>query len=476
MITFVRIVRYCSNFTMETYYNIKFLQKIFLLILLPFIGESSYGQSDLSGHTAVDHIVATVGNEIILHSEVEMQYLSQMQMGFKNLSAEEARCIVMEDILFQKLLLSQAKKDSIEVSNDQVEGELDRRMRYFVSQIGSEQKLEEYYGKSIVEIKAEFRELVKSQILVQRMQAKTTEHVKATPSEVREFFEDIPKDSLPYINAEIEVSHIVKKSPISETERQRTIDKLEELKERIAKGEDFGVLAFMYSEDPLSAKENGELGFVERGTLVPEFEAAAFSLKEGEVSGIVETKFGYHIMRLIERRGELVNLRHILIAPKVSNEDLQKAKLFLDSIYQLIAIDSLTFSEAAEKFSDDEDTKLNGGVMVNMQTGTSKFEATHLDPLLSFTIDKMLVGQVSQPTLMNTADGKQAYRLIQLKSRTKPHVANLKDDYQRIQEVTLEVKQQKAIQVWIKKKRAKTYIHIKEEYSDCVFANDWTTP
>ena len=444
--------------------------------MIPLMWESANSQDKGSGQTVVDHIVATVGSEIVLHSEVEMQYLSQMQMGLSNMSLKKAKCIVLEDILFQKLLLSQAKIDSIEVSNDQVDGELDRRMRYFIQQIGSEQKLEEYYGKSIVEIKAELRDLVKNQILVQRMQARTTEHVKATPSEVRAFFERIPKDSLPYINAEIEASHIVKKPPISEEEKQRTIAKLEELKGRISKGEDFGVLAFMYSEDPLSAKENGELGFVQRGTLVPEFEAAAFGLKKGEVSDIVETKFGYHIMRLIERRGELVNLRHILIAPKVSNEDLQKAKLYLDSIYELIAIDSLTFERAAEKFSDDEDTKMNGGVMINMQTGTAKFEATHLDPLLSFAIDKMIVGQISQPALMNTPDGKEAYRLVKLKSRSKPHVANLRDDYQRIQEVTLEVKQQEAIQVWIKKKRAKTYIHVKEEYSDCVFANDWTTP
>ncbi len=461
---------------METIYSIKYAQKAWLLILMPFIWGSAYSQDKVSGQTVVDHIVATVGNEIILHSEVEMQYLSQMQMGLSKMPIEKAKCVVLEDILFQKLLLSQAKIDSIEVSNDQVESELDRRMRFFIDQIGSEQKLEEYYGKSIVEIKAEFRELVRSQILVQRMQAKTTEHVKATPSEVREFFENIPKDSLPYISAEIEVSHIVKKPPISEEERQRTIDKLEVLRERITKGEDFGVLAFMYSEDPLSAKENGELGFVQRGTLVPEFEAAAFSLKKGEVSDIVETKYGYHIMRLIERRGELINLRHILIAPKVSNEDLQLAKLFLDSIYELIAIDSLTFEEAAEKFSDDDETKKNGGVMISLQTGTSKFEASNLDPLLSFTIDKMLVGQISQPTLMNTTDGKDAYRLVKLRSRSKPHVANLKEDYQRIQEVTLEIKKQKAIQEWIKKKRVKTYIHIKEEYSDCNFTSDWVTP
>lgn len=446
-----------------------------MLILTLFILGSTYGQDKVSDQQLLDHIVATVGNEIILNSEVEMQYLSQKQMGLGSMPLEKAKCIVLEDLLFQKLLLTQAKIDSIEVSSDQVEGELDRRMRYFIAQIGSEQKLEEYYGKTIAEIKSEFRELVESQILVQRMQAKTTEHVKATPSEVREFFEKMPKDSLPYINAEIEVSHIVKKSPISEQETQRIKDKLEEIRTRISKGEDFGVLAFMYSEDPLSAKENGELGFVQRGSLVPEFEAMAFSLKEGEVSEIVETKFGFHIMRLIERRGELINLRHILIAPKVSNEDLFKAKEFLDSIYQQIAIDSITFEEAALKFSDDEETKMNGGIMINMKSGSAKFEASDLDPLLAYSIDKMIVGQISQPALMNTTDGKQAYRLVKLKSRSKPHVANLKDDYQRIQEFTLEVKQQAAIELWIKKRRAKTYIHIKEEYSGCAFSNDWST-
>src|SRR3990172_10849410 len=219
----------------------------------------------------IDEIAGIVGNEIILHSEIQMQYLSQ-NMAMKNVSEERAKCLVFEEMLYQKLLLNQAQIDSVEVSDDQVESELDRRMRYFISQIGSEQKLEEYYGKSLIEIKSEFRELVKNQLLIQTMQAKTTEKIKVTPFEVREYFERIPRDSLPFINSEVQIAQIVRKPAVNEDEKKIVKEKLENLRKRIVSGENFGTLAYLYSEDPLSAKQNGELGFVDRGSFVPEFE------------------------------------------------------------------------------------------------------------------------------------------------------------------------------------------------------------
>jgi len=265
----------------------------------------------------------------------------------------------------------------------------------------------------------------------------------------------------------------VRKPAVNEDEKKRVKEKLENLRERIVSGEDFGTLAYLYSEDPLSAKQNGELGFVERGSFVPEFEAVAFNLKEDEVSKIIETTYGFHILQLIERRGERINIRHILLIPQVASYDLLKAKTFLDSIAVLIANDSLTFAEAAMKFSDDEDTQLNGGMMINQLDGTTRLETDQLDPVLLFMIDKMRVGEASKPALMNTLDNKQAYRLVRLISRTKPHRANLKDDYQRIQNAALTEKQNKAISKWIEKKRANIYVKIDDEYKTCNFDHNW---
>ena len=271
------------------------------------------------------------------------------------------------------------------------------------------------------------------------------------------------------------ISHIVRIPEIREEEKEKLKKKLEGIRERILNGEDFGTLAYMYSKDPMSAKKNGELGFVQRGALVPEFEAVAFNLKEDEVSEIIETSFGYHILQLVERRGEKVNVRHILLTPEVSSDDLSKASDFLDSIASLIENGSLTFAEAAEKFSDDEDSKDNGGLVVNVQTGKTAFESSQLDPVLSFTIDKMEIGEISKPSLMVTDNGRQAYRLIRLIRRTDPHIANLRDDYQRIQNAALAEKQNNATDKWIKKKLKDTYVKIDDEYRNCKFTNGWST-
>jgi len=469
---------------------------LFILFFIPLLGGVSGGSSFAQSKTVIasfqnlfdslnqvspdrsvliDQIVGVVGDEIILQSEVEIQYLSQNLMALKSVSEQEVKCRVFEDMLYQKLLLNQAQADSIEISDSQVDSELDRRMRYFINQIGSEQKLEEYYGKSLIEIKAEFRDLIKNQLLIQTMQSKTTENIKVTPFDVRAYFQRIPQDSLPFINSEVEIAHIVRKPAVNEDEKKRVREKLEKLRERIKSGEDFGTLAYLYSEDPMSAKQNGELGFVERGSFVPEFEAVAFNLKEDELSGIIETTYGFHILKLIERRGERLNIRHILLIPQVATADLSMAKIYLDSMAVLISDDSVTFAEAAIKFSDDEETQLNGGMMINQMDGTTRLGADQLDPVLLFMIDKMQVGEVSEPALMTTQDGKQAFRLIQLVSRTKPHRANLKVDYQRIQNAALTEKQNKEISKWITKKHANTYVKIDDQYKTCNFDHNWSS-
>ena len=443
----------------------RLFRSLCLMMILPL---TSFAQSE---KTVVDKIVAVVGSNLILKSDVDEEYKQFVTNGYPE--GEETRCSVLEELLFQKLLINQAILDSVEVTEAQVEGELEQRIQYFVKQVGSEQKLEEYYGKSINQIKEDFRGDIRRLLLARTMQGKITGDVKVTPADVRTYFNSIPPDSLPLLNSEVEVGQIMRKPPIDEKEKQRVKDKLNEIRERIVKGEDFATLAVLYSEDPGSARNGGELGLLNRNELVPEFAAEAFSLKGKEVSKIVESAFGYHIIQMIDRKGELINVRHILLVPKTSGADLFKAQSFCDSVYQLIQKDSISFADAAFKFSDDAESKNNGGIIPNPQTGSSKFETSELDQTIFFTIDKLKVGEISTPVLMQTADGKKAYRLLYLKSRTEPHRANLKDDYQRVQNIALTLKQTKVIDNWIKSKLKTTFVKIDANYASCSFKHDW---
>lgn len=423
----------------------------------------------------IDKIIAVVGSDIVLLSDLETQYLQFVASG--NDIQENTKCMLYEEQLFQALLLNQAKIDSITVAESQVETELDRRLRYFISQFGSEEKLEEFYEKSIVEIKAEFYNMIKDQLLMQSMQQNLTSGLKVSPAEVRAYYNSIPKDSLPFINSEVEVAHIVKKPPISEAEKKRVKDKLKGFRKRVLNGEDFGTIAYLYSEDPGSAKKNGELGFLPRNALVPEFARIAFNIKPGQVSEIVETDYGYHIIQFIARKGSEVNVRHILLSPKIIASDMVKAMNFLDSISNVInTVDTIDFNTAAIMSSDDKETRNNGGLLVNPQTGTTKFEmdqVSQVDPSLFFVIDKMEPGDISKPVVVQLPDGSSAYRIVKLLSRSAPHKANLKDDYQRIQDAALSEKQGKTIMDWINKNISKTYIKIDDDYKNCDFDNNW---
>jgi len=423
--------------------------------------------------TVVDEIVAVVGQNIVLQSDIEVQYANYISQGAP--VNDETKCIILEELLFQTLLLNQAEVDSVDIADSQVEGELERRLRFFIQQIGSEKKLEDYYNKSIEEIKEEFRDLIKDQMMIQQMQAQITSSVKVTPAEVKNYFNSIPTDSLPFINSEVEIAQIVINAPVSPEAREIAREKIMELKERVIKGESFSTMAVLYSEDPGSSKKGGELGYMGRGELVSEFAGVAFKLKGTKVSEIVETKYGFHIMQLIDRKGEKVNVRHILIKPKTDNTDLLKAKAKLDSIKTLIENDTLSFSEAAVKFSQDEFSKNSNGNIMNPQSGNNSFEMDQLDPSIFFIIDKMKPGDISEPIPYTTMEGKQAYRIIKLKTRTEPHVANLKDDYHRIQSAALTNKQNEAINEWITKKVKNTYIRLNEGYTSCSFTNPWIT-
>lgn len=419
----------------------------------------------------IDEVVAVVGANYILQSDIEAQYIQyRMQGAIKD--ARATRCAILEDMLFQKLLLNQAELDSVQITDDQIEQTMDARFRYYIQQFGSQEKLEQFYKKPLLQIKEEFRTLVQEQLMVDEVEQKLTKDIKVTPSEVRNFFNKIPTDSIPMIEMEYEVGQIVKEPIISKEEMEATRERLRGLRERILKGENFAALATLYSEDPGSARKGGEVGFVSRGQLYPEYEAIAFSLKKGEVSDIVKSKAGYHIIQLIERRGDMINTRHILLMPKISDDDLTRASKLLDSVANLIREQKMTFEEAALKFSDDPG-RINGGLLLNPMTGNTSFTANQLDPKVFFAIDKMNVGDVSKPMAMINEEAKKTINLYYLKKRTEPHRANLKDDYSVIQEWALGEKKNKAINKWIGEKIGKTYFRINEYYTDCSFKHNW---
>jgi len=424
-----------------------------------------------SQEQVIDEVVAVVGANYILQSDIEAQYIQfRMQGGITD--ARATRCQILEDLLFQKLMLNQAELDSVVVTDEQIEQTMDARFRYYIQQFGSQEKLEQFYKKSLIEIREEFKTLVKEQLMVDEVQQKIIKDLKVTPSEVRAYFNSLPKDSIPVIDTEYEVGQIVKEPAINKEELEATRERLKSLRDRIMKGESFGTLAVLYSDDPGSAKKSGEIGFVGRGQLYPEYEAAAFGLKKGEISEIIKSKAGYHIIQLIERRGEQINTRHILLMPKISDSDIQKASKLLDSVAGLVREKKMTFEEAALKFSDDPG-KINGASMVNQSTGNTRFLEDQLDPKVFFSINKLQPGEISKPVAMLNEESKQTLNLYYLKSKTEPHKANLRDDYSTIMEWAMNKKRGDTINKWISEKIAKTYFRINESYLNCKFKHTW---
>ena len=444
--------------------------KTSLLIIITMLTISLSAQNDRG--MVIDEVIAVVGKNFILHSDIESQYLQvKMQYGIAE-GGFPLRCNLLENMMFQKLLVNQAMVDSVVVSEAQVDDRIERNLRYFISQFGSRAKLEEYYKKSFSEIKEELKDPVKDQLLSEIMQERITQNVVVTPGEVKAYFENIPVDSLPLIPAEYELQEIVKIPQISDKETLDAREKMNGFRERILRGESFTTLAVLYSEDPGSMTKGGELGFFARGDMYPEFEAAAFSLKPGEISPIIKTKAGFHILQLIERRGEMINVRHLLIQPKPSTQTVLEAKQLLDSVYTLIVENKMTVDSAARLFSDYP-SKNSGGIMINPYTGTALFEAENLDKSLIFAVEKLKTGEITKPLPMVTDEGKNAYRLVYLKSIRAPHTANLRDDYDKIQKATLENKKAELIEKWMNEKIKNTYIKIKAPYDDCDFDNKW---
>ena len=424
----------------------------------------------LSAQT-IDKIEAVLGDEIILTSEIESQYLQYLSQG--NIKSTEIRCQIVEDLLFQKLMINQAKIDSLVVSIEEIETEINKRLSYFESQLGSVEKVEEYFGKSKDKIEQELSKVIEDQFLAQRMQTKLTSSIKVTPVEVKEAYNILTDAEIPTMPTQVEVAQIVIKPEITSEQKDKIRAKLNSFRDRVYKGEDFKMLATLYSDDPGSSTRGGELGFVNRGDLVPEFERAAFRLKEGEISKVVESQFGYHIVQLIERRGEQINVRHILIKTKVTATALHAAKLKMDSIAKEISEEKITFDQAVSKYSDDEN-KSNGGLLLNPNTMSTSHTLDDMAPALRLVVEKLAEGEVSFPAVIQMQDEKKAYRILRLNKKTEEHKANLVDDFAKIKEYSINAKKQETLDKWVNKTIAKTYIRLSGSLEECELANKWS--
>jgi peptidyl-prolyl cis-trans isomerase SurA len=453
------------------YFNMKIMKSV-IKRFIPLILAGFLFFAPSGGQMMIDGIVAVVGDYTVLQSEIEQQLLQYQGTG---LSSDELRCKIVEQFLQDKLLLDQAKIDSIEVTESTVEGELDKRLQYFIRQFGSREELEAYFNKSTLEIKEDFRQSIRDHLLAQKMQYELTSKIKITPSEVREFFNSLPADSIPFIDAKVEITQIVAYPPLGDEAIFAVRERLLELRKRIMDGDDFGTLAILYSEDGSAANE-GEIGYSSQAELDPEYAKAAFGLKAGQVSKIVESQFGFHLIQLIDRRDDRVNTRHILIKPKISAESKRSAINRLDSLLIRIHADSLTFEEAALRFSMDKKSRLNSGLVINQNSNSSYFEYNELEPKDYLLIRDMKVGEISKPYETTDENNKIIYKIVKLKSRTDPHRANIKQDYVLLQNMALANKKNTIIRKWIQDKQTDTFIHLDPRYSGCSFIKSgWTS-
>jgi peptidyl-prolyl cis-trans isomerase SurA len=442
---------------------------IFLLALTTISVEAQISKDKI-----IDEIIAVVGDEIVLKSELEGRKTEMKNEGFKIDSDSE--CAVIEELLYQKLLINQAKIDSIEVTDDEVESQLERRLEYYISQFPSEKDFEKFYGKTASQLKEDFRPEVKDQILTQKMQGEITQNVRITPNEVTEYFNSIPKDSLPLIESEVQYSQIVIDPEVQKDQEKLIKDQLLGYKKELEKNPyKFGIYATLYSEDPGSANSQNQGCYkkVERGTMVPEFEEAVLNLQPSEISEPFKTDFGWHIARLEEKSGKYYTVCHILNTVEILEIDNQKAKLELDTIRALIQKDSLSFSSAAGLFSKDKDTKNAAGKVVNPNNGGTKHELSKVDPRVTLVLNRLSPGEISEPIPFEGQAGQRDYRIFLLNSRSDAHVANMKDDYRLLKQIAESELQNKALEKWISKKLDTTYKRLNEEYLECDYRYNW---
>lgn len=418
----------------------------------------------------IDEVIWVVGDEAILRSEVEEERLRAQYEGQH--IAGDPYCVIPEQLAVQKLFLHQAELDSIEANESTVSHQVDMRMNYYINQIGSKEKMEEYFRKPSSEIRAEMMTMVSNQMIIQQMQQKLTSNIKPTPAEIRRYYESLPLDSIPMMPAQVEVQILSFEPPVPVEETERVKQRLREFTERIQSGSaDFSMLARLYSEDTESAKRGGELGFVGKGQLVPEFAEVAFNLNDPKrVSRVVKTEYGYHIIQLIEKKGDRINCRHILLRPRISATDKVNAIQRLDSIRQLIESDSLQFEQAVFRFSEDKNTVMNAGLLTNPNTGGSRFEYQELAPEIAKQIYNLQEGEVSQPfVMMDQTKNREVCAIVRVKKKTDVHRANLTDDFQTIKTMLENKQGVDLLRNWILQKQKTTFVQIAPEWQGCDF-------
>lgn len=451
---------------MKKFVNFKFIV-LFALAMLAHV--ATYGQDNV-----IDEVVWVVGDEAILKSDVEEARLAALQEGRR--FDGDPYCVIPEELAVQKLFLHQAVLDSIDVPEAEVVRRVDDLTNYYIQQIGSREKMEEYFfeqqNKTPTQMREALRENARNGLTVQKMQQKLVGDIKVTPAEVRRYFKDLPQDSIPYVQTQVEVQIITQQPKVALDEIEDVKRRLREYTDRVNKGEiDFSTLARLYSEDKGSALKGGELGFMGKGQLVAEYANVAFNLQDPKkVSKIVESEFGFHIIQLIEKRGDRINTRHILLKPRVADKALTNATAKLDSIADDIRGSKFTFDEAASVLSQDKDTRNNHGLMPNPRTATSKFEMQELPQEIAKVVDKLNVGEISKAFVMvNQKDGKEVCAIVKLKARINGHKATISEDYQNLKEIVVDKRREALLEKWILEKQKHTYVRIDENWKKCDF-------
>ena len=441
----------------------RFINFIFLF----FSFMPCYSQEESPG-VVLDKIISKIDDYIVLKSELESTYLDVLSRG-QRLSGN-TKCAVLKNLITNKLLVAKAEIDSIMVEDSEVNQELDSRMNIIINQVGSEEEIENYYNKTISEFKNELFDDIKQQLVANKMRREILSDISVSPEEVRGFFNNIPKDSIPYFSTQVQVSQIVKIISVGDDQKEKAKLKLIDIRNKLISGENFEILATLNSEDFESAKRGGRIGFVGRGVLQPEYEEASLKLNPGQISMPIETKFGFHLIELIEKRGNMYDTRHILIKPKISDNDIINGKKEMDSLKNLVTIDSVSFEELARKTSDDKFTSSFGGYFTDA-SGGEKILVDELDPVIFFTIDTMKVGSISPPMQFRMDDGSQALRILFYKNKILPHLGNLKEDYQRFRTFALNKKQSEILDNWFEITKSEVFITIDDEYNTCNLTN-----
>jgi len=443
-----------------------------IFLVLAIVGTSHWAQAQEP--QVIDKVAAVVGSNIILQSEIEMQYAQYLAQG--NKANDDFKCYILQQQLTQKLLAQQAAIDSIEVSEGEVDDNINARLRYMSGQAGGQERLEQFLNRSLLQYKEEMRPSVFEQLKANKMQQNIVSGIDVTPLEVKRYFESLDTDSLPYFNTEVEVGELVVFPQPTREEKQQFRDRAEELRKQVAEGADFATIARLYSQDGGSAPYGGDLGFHTRDMMVKEYTAVSFRMKPGELSPVCESEHGFHFLEVLERRGEEVRTRHILIQIKPTAASLERAKAKIDSIYGNVVNKKLDFYSAATLYSDNKETKYNGGMLLNLedqQSRTTLIPADKLDASVFTAIDTLQPGEYSRPAQFTDRTGKTGYRFTYLKSRTPPHQASLDMDFAKIKEAALQDKINRELSEWFESRREVTFININEEYHDCDDLKIW---